>query len=267
MADIPAFLQRKSNLGAAWYKLLDQNAPAINPQTEELVGPWAQCLLSAVYFEHTNDWSKLPGYEEQGPAGQVIDYLQVKGYAGEFSGKFEDVESKAHENFENGVPAGEASEKFEMAYEGTTCVSVFGPVCLLMPCRYVRRSCKDCLLTDAEKETLQVARDLWEDVNVDNNACDCYPILGRSEAMLVQKVLEDESRESLSKYRKMCQYFGENLRHATAEEGGQSGKDITEEEFEDALLSAAQKYVHGMVTAVREEVSDEYNKMEEKYFA
>jgi hypothetical protein len=221
--------------------------------------------MAAVYFEHSNDWSSMPGYEEQGPAGQVIDYLDVKGY-GEFMSKFEEVEAKAHEQYENGVPAGEASEEFEMAYEGTSCVSVFGPVCLLLPCRYIRRFFKDCLLTDAEKETLQTARDLWESVNVDSNPCDCYPKLGRAEAMLVQKVLEDESRESLRQYKKMCEYFGDNLKHATAEEGGQSGRDITQEEFEDALLAAAQKYVHGMVTAVRTEVCEEYNEMESKYF-
>jgi hypothetical protein len=260
-----AFLKRKSPIGPPWFKSLEQSAPQIDPTHDTLVGPWAQCLLAAVYFEHSNDWSSMPGYEDNGPAGQVIDYLAEMGY-GEFQGKFEEVEQKAHESYENGVPAGEAAEQFEMAYEGTTCVSVFGSVCLLMPCRYTRRFCKDLCLTEGEKETLQVARDLWDTVNVEDNCCDCYPILGRTEAMLVQKVLQDEGRESLRKYRKLCTYFGENLRHATAEEEGQSGRDITQEEFEDALLGAAQKYVHGMVSSVREEVTDEYNRMDAEYF-
>jgi len=259
------FLQRKSPMGASWYKLLDQSPPQEKPDGD-LAGPWAQCLMSAVYFEHSNDWSSMPGYEDQGPAGQVIDYLDVKGF-GQFMEKFEEVEAKAHESYEGGAPEGEAAEQFEMPYEGTSCVSVFGSVCLLGPCSYIRRFFKDCCLTEQELETLKVARDLWESVNVDSNTCDCYPKLGRAEAMLVQKVLEDESRESLRKYRKMCEYFGENLRHATAEEGGQAGRDITEEEFEDSLLAAAQRYVHGMVSAVRTEVAQEYNEMEEKYFA
>merc|ERR1719161_227979 len=135
-----------------------------------------------------------------------------------------------------------------------------------LPVRYVRKALKRMCLTKEEIHILEEAEELYKSVNTDQNCCDCFPMLGKSETMLLRRVLEDEERGSLREYREFCQTFGEQLKGATAEDS-MAEEAITEEEFTDAMLTAVSEYTKGMVQTLSEEVKAEYEEMEKEYFA
>jgi len=44
-------------------------------------GAWGQCITAAVIFEHQNpNWNQLPAYQADGPAGQVLMFLEKCGH-------------------------------------------------------------------------------------------------------------------------------------------------------------------------------------------
>lgn len=65
-----------------------------------LSGPWGHCLMSAIRFERTHrHWDKMPGYEDNGPAGHVIDYLGSQGLSDAFSSAADELENVTKERW------------------------------------------------------------------------------------------------------------------------------------------------------------------------
>jgi len=73
----PPFMQTVSPSGTAWGQYVRTGASFVNPQTQVLAGPWAECISWAVVFEHSNDWSSMPQYAADGPVGGVLQALEM----------------------------------------------------------------------------------------------------------------------------------------------------------------------------------------------
>eukprot|EP00928_Gymnodinium_smaydae_P020276 TRINITY_DN17843_c0_g1_i1.p1 TRINITY_DN17843_c0_g1~~TRINITY_DN17843_c0_g1_i1.p1 ORF type:complete len:572 (-),score=79.93 TRINITY_DN17843_c0_g1_i1:322-2037(-) len=75
-----AFLQHKARNGQTWQEYLQQAKPELGSQGF-VRGAWGECITSAVIFEHENPgWDRLGPYAADGPAGQVISFLEIMGY-------------------------------------------------------------------------------------------------------------------------------------------------------------------------------------------
>jgi hypothetical protein len=138
-------------------------------------------------------------------------------------------------------------------------------ISMSLPVRYVRKFMKRMCLSKEEIHILEEADLLYNSVNVETNCCECFPQLGKTETMLLRKVLQDEERTSLREYREFCEMFGEHLKETTGEDTA-AGQAITEDEFSDAMLVTVAEYVRGMVQTLGDEVKAEYEEMNEEFF-
>lgn len=76
-----AFLERASPSGESWRERL-RNVPPASDTNGFLVGLWGQCVVAATRYERdTPNWSRDPAYRQNGPVGQVVDYLGDCGHA------------------------------------------------------------------------------------------------------------------------------------------------------------------------------------------
>eukprot|EP00927_Polykrikos_kofoidii_P078821 TRINITY_DN75614_c0_g1_i1.p1 TRINITY_DN75614_c0_g1~~TRINITY_DN75614_c0_g1_i1.p1 ORF type:complete len:576 (-),score=106.13 TRINITY_DN75614_c0_g1_i1:102-1589(-) len=75
-----AFLRNYTSNGRTWKHYCADMEPAFD-KNGFIRGAWGECLTAAVIFEHQNpEWSKLPMYSADGPAGQVIRYFLQCGH-------------------------------------------------------------------------------------------------------------------------------------------------------------------------------------------
>lgn len=97
-----AFLRHRCKNGLMWKEYCERMPPTFDNQGY-VNGAWGECLTAAVIFEHQNpDWSKLPLYMEDGPAGQVIMFFDQCGH-GDNVGSMDKTETATHEAIEQGV--------------------------------------------------------------------------------------------------------------------------------------------------------------------
>merc|ERR1712113_335208 len=81
---------------------MGKGAPAIVNPEGWVHGAWGECITAAVIFEHENPgWNCLGPYAEDGPAGQVLAYLQECGQEDKV-GALEHTEEATHEAVKNG---------------------------------------------------------------------------------------------------------------------------------------------------------------------
>jgi len=72
-----AFLQHKARNGQTWEEYLRHSQPTFDPEGQFINGAWGECITAAVIFEHENPkWDELGPYSADGPAGQVIAFLE-----------------------------------------------------------------------------------------------------------------------------------------------------------------------------------------------
>jgi len=76
-----AFLLTAAPSGAPWQQVLQGSFPVMDP-SGFVAGPWGECMHWAVVFEMTNNFSAMPAYADEGPAGQVINFAGECGFAG-----------------------------------------------------------------------------------------------------------------------------------------------------------------------------------------
>lgn len=75
-----AFLRFRCRNGKSWKDYLSTLTPT-QDKGGLLNGAWGDCITAAVIFESENpEWSKLPMYMEDGPAGQVIKFFTEQGH-------------------------------------------------------------------------------------------------------------------------------------------------------------------------------------------
>jgi len=75
-----AFLRHRAVNGLTWKEYLRRSEPTLD-SSGLVCGAWGECITAAVIFEKQNpDWSQLPLYMEDGPAGQVLMYLNECGH-------------------------------------------------------------------------------------------------------------------------------------------------------------------------------------------
>jgi len=74
---VSPFLRAPSPCGLPWYQYVASSDVEVDPCTGLLMGPWAECLCSAVRFEHSQPWQSMPEYAcGGGPAGGVLVALE-----------------------------------------------------------------------------------------------------------------------------------------------------------------------------------------------
>jgi hypothetical protein len=74
---VPPFFLITSDDGRPWVEVVAGQTPSVDE--DRLAGVWAFCMAAAVKYELTEtDFADDPRFSEQGPAGQVIDYLRAK---------------------------------------------------------------------------------------------------------------------------------------------------------------------------------------------
>jgi len=74
------FLQLHAPNGQTWANYCGPVPPALDSRGH-LTGAWAEVMYASVVFELTHPgWNDLPEYQDNGPAGYVIEYLQACGY-------------------------------------------------------------------------------------------------------------------------------------------------------------------------------------------
>jgi len=72
-----AFLDTMSPSGVTWARHVASGEIRVGPITGFLDGPWAECIASAVVFEHRHNWRRMPEYESEGPVGGVLKALET----------------------------------------------------------------------------------------------------------------------------------------------------------------------------------------------
>lgn len=91
-----AFLLRRSPAGNTWAEHLRSSGRPLVDLDGLVEGPWAECVASACVFEANNpDWSRQREYCDDGPAGQVLLFLQTCGH-GDLRGPLGRTEDAAH---------------------------------------------------------------------------------------------------------------------------------------------------------------------------
>jgi len=97
-----AFLQQTAPNGLRWADYCAQAFPSTDQQG--LVnGRWGECMHHAVLFEMQNPgWPGMPGYSpDDGPAGQVLNYMEERGHAA-FVSALEHNEEATRQRIQNG---------------------------------------------------------------------------------------------------------------------------------------------------------------------
>ena len=75
-----AFMRHVTPYGITWEQYCDKVEPNVD-ENGYLNGAWGQCITAAVIFEHQHPrLCKLPAYEADGPAGQVMLFLEQCGH-------------------------------------------------------------------------------------------------------------------------------------------------------------------------------------------
>mmetsp|Transcript_15263 Transcript_15263/g.26720 ORF Transcript_15263/g.26720 Transcript_15263/m.26720 type:complete len:641 (+) Transcript_15263:60-1982(+) len=78
--DTHAFMRHVTPYGITWAHYCEKVEPKLDANGY-VNGTWGQCITAAVIFEHQNpNWSQLPAYQADGPAGQVIMFLEQCGH-------------------------------------------------------------------------------------------------------------------------------------------------------------------------------------------
>jgi len=78
-----AFLRMRCKNGKTWKEYCKNQEPT-SDKDGFINGAWGSCLTAAVIFEHQNpEWSQLPAYCADGPAGQVIAFFSECGHSAE----------------------------------------------------------------------------------------------------------------------------------------------------------------------------------------
>lgn len=68
------FFDEKAPDGRPWWEVLAGTGP--DSDGGELQGPWRECMVAAVEYEKGHDdWGRDPRFTDNGPAGQIMDYL------------------------------------------------------------------------------------------------------------------------------------------------------------------------------------------------
>lgn len=96
-----AFLRMRASNGLSWKEYCRQCEPTAD-DNGFVNGAWGACLTAAVIFEHQNpEWSVLPLYSADGPAGQVCSYFAECGHECSMEA-LERTEAATHEAVDNG---------------------------------------------------------------------------------------------------------------------------------------------------------------------
>lgn len=74
------FLLTAAPSGSSWEHVLRPQAPQMDPNGL-VTGHWGEAMHYAVLFERTNNFSEMPGYEAEGPAGQILNFLDECRYS------------------------------------------------------------------------------------------------------------------------------------------------------------------------------------------
>eukprot|EP00928_Gymnodinium_smaydae_P013471 TRINITY_DN1490_c0_g2_i1.p1 TRINITY_DN1490_c0_g2~~TRINITY_DN1490_c0_g2_i1.p1 ORF type:complete len:531 (+),score=122.68 TRINITY_DN1490_c0_g2_i1:52-1593(+) len=75
-----AFLRQRCKNGRTWKEYCSITEPCLDGKGF-VSGAWGECLTAAVIYEHQNpEWSRLPMFMEDGPAGQVINFMMACGH-------------------------------------------------------------------------------------------------------------------------------------------------------------------------------------------
>jgi len=98
-----AFLFKQAPNGATWERYCRDVKPKLD-RSGYVTGAWGECMHDAVHFEGTNDYSSMRGYNEEGPAGQVLNFLRECGF-GNFEGAMVKNEEATHHAFDAGNEA------------------------------------------------------------------------------------------------------------------------------------------------------------------
>eukprot|EP00933_Yihiella_yeosuensis_P031587 TRINITY_DN25163_c0_g1_i1.p1 TRINITY_DN25163_c0_g1~~TRINITY_DN25163_c0_g1_i1.p1 ORF type:complete len:509 (-),score=109.59 TRINITY_DN25163_c0_g1_i1:72-1400(-) len=107
-----AFMRHTCQNGKSWMDYVSNLTPVVD-EDGFVNGAWGACITAAVIFEHQNpNWSELPNYMEDGPAGQVLMYLQECGYGDEV-GALEATENATHEAIDDGRKVPVFKEKYQ----------------------------------------------------------------------------------------------------------------------------------------------------------
>lgn len=96
-----AFLMHKARNGQTWEEYL-RTVPAQVGPSGFVHGAWGECITAAVIFEHENPgWNNLGPYAADGPAGQVLQFLENCGQGGMVSA-LNATEEATHQAVQNG---------------------------------------------------------------------------------------------------------------------------------------------------------------------
>lgn len=123
-------------------------------------------------------------------------------------------------------------------------------------------ACLDtCCLSASERKIRATADMLFGIVNTETNCCGCKDtVLSKTEAMLLQQVLKDESRAQLRVHAGLITALIEKLQAARLD-ASEGGSEITREELRDIVLAATSAYQHQAITAIAAEVAREYGSL------
>eukprot|EP00747_Dinoflagellata_sp_TGD_P166023 gnl/TRDRNA2_/TRDRNA2_188195_c0_seq1.p1 gnl/TRDRNA2_/TRDRNA2_188195_c0~~gnl/TRDRNA2_/TRDRNA2_188195_c0_seq1.p1 ORF type:complete len:336 (-),score=62.64 gnl/TRDRNA2_/TRDRNA2_188195_c0_seq1:120-1127(-) len=102
-----AFLNVKAPNRTPWGEILDGQKPTVD-SNNFLSGPWGRAVVAGVRYEMSHpDWSESPNYQDNGPVGQIIDFMQAQGYDG-WINNAEELETftREHIHDEGGLPGG-----------------------------------------------------------------------------------------------------------------------------------------------------------------
>lgn len=95
------FMGTSAPNGATWGDYCGQSAPQVDG-AGQLVGPWAECVAWAKYFEFKNPgWENDPQYED-GPCGQVINAIAPAGE--QYAQAADALEQACQQAADNGQP-------------------------------------------------------------------------------------------------------------------------------------------------------------------
>jgi len=106
-----AFLKHRARNGQTWKEYL-QSAKAELGKQGFVHGAWGECITSAVIFEHENPgWDGLGPYSADGPAGQVLAFLEDMG-----QGNMVDALNKTEEATHEAINRGSKIPVFDATY-------------------------------------------------------------------------------------------------------------------------------------------------------
>mmetsp|Transcript_43113 Transcript_43113/g.119247 ORF Transcript_43113/g.119247 Transcript_43113/m.119247 type:complete len:324 (+) Transcript_43113:63-1034(+) len=75
-----AFLRTQASNRATWYDVLQDEEANID-RNGYLDGEWGRAIVAGARYEHSHpEWDQMPEYSQNGPAGQVIDFMNDCGF-------------------------------------------------------------------------------------------------------------------------------------------------------------------------------------------